>query len=102
MLPEDYQQRVSGFYALMASMMRQRGFQRFIVGDETGVRMEDLPNVTMEQRGVDSVRLRTSGKEKNHVHSLALVTDRASRRGLGVSLCICNILIIRWQQKASL
>ena len=46
------------------ALHRQRKYQRSFVMDETGVRMEDLPNMTMEKRGAKSVPLRTSGKEK--------------------------------------
>ena len=42
-VPRDYEQRIGNFLALLQDLHRQRNFTRFVVGDETGVRMEDLP-----------------------------------------------------------
>lgn len=83
-LPRDYETRVAQFMAMLQDLTRQRGFTQFIVGDETGVRMEDIPissqgcpffffensadtynpECTMEARGAKSVKVRTSGKER--------------------------------------
>ena len=64
MLPTDYEERVFDFHCLLQDLMRRRQYQRIVVGDETGVRMEDIPNQTMEVRGAQSVKIRTSGKER--------------------------------------
>ena len=55
-------------------MMVQHQYTRFIVRDETCVRMEDIPNTTLEVRGAKSVPLRTSGKER-HMSTVWLAAE---------------------------
>jgi hypothetical protein len=50
-LPKDYETKMQHFHALLSSMMATRGYTNIVVGDETGVRVEDIPSVTMETRG---------------------------------------------------
>lgn len=63
-IPGDSQQRVETFKALLHSMYEQRGHRVFICADETGVRCEELPNVTMEQRGAKRVHLTSTGLDR--------------------------------------
>ena len=63
-VPTDYETRISDYQALLQDLMRRRQYTTIVVGDETGVRMEDIPTETMESRGAKSVKLRTSGKER--------------------------------------
>lgn len=64
LLPVMYKERIATFGALLYSLMKERTIKRIIVGDETAVRVEDLPNTTMEVRGRAHVPIRFSGKER--------------------------------------
>ena len=63
-LPANYKEKIVKYHNLLRSMMAQRHYKRIIVGDETGIRMEEIPATTLESRGAKRVPMRTSGKEK--------------------------------------
>jgi len=64
-LPDDYATRVRNFHYLLRSMFFEKRHTLIFCGDETGVRFEELPNVTMAEKGSQKVQVRTSGQEKN-------------------------------------
>lgn len=63
-VPGDHEQRIATFHQLMRSVWREHRNHVFFCGDETGVRMEDLPSVTLEHVGEKRVHIQTVGGDK--------------------------------------
>ena len=64
-LPADYEARTNNFNSLLRSMHKAKKYKVFLVGDETGVRFEELPNTTLAHKGSKKVALRTTNMEKS-------------------------------------
>ena len=71
-------------------MFAERGCRVFLCGDETGVRMEELPGLTMEVAGAKDVQVQTTGGEKTMFTvflASRMVVDEA-----GKILKVCSVL----------
>ena len=63
-LPHDHPERIRTFHSLLRSMYLNNRYTTIFCGDETGVRFEELPSVTMAPRGSQKVPIASSGQEK--------------------------------------
>ncbi len=67
LLPKDATRRVSDFHKLLGSVNAKQTLRIFLCGDETAIHWEESPNVTLEHKGSNQVKVKASGQKQTAV-----------------------------------